>query len=135
MIDLDHFKRVNDTYGHSIGDEILQRVAQTIVSQCREIDQPARYGGEEFAIVSPDETTEGAAELAERCRQAVSDIRVNTGDEDVQITVSLGVADIADNTSVEALIKAADWALYQAKRAGRNQVITNTPTEASRLCG
>ena len=129
MADIDNFKRVNDTYGHSIGDEILQKVAQTIVSQCREIDLSARYGGEEFAIVVPDESAEGAAKLAERCRQATSNIKLNVGDEDVQVTVSLGVAEIANSTSAEALIAAADEALYQAKEAGRNQVVTNTPAE------
>jgi two-component system, cell cycle response regulator len=131
MADIDHFKQVNDTYGHSVGDEVLQKIAETIVSQCREIDLPARYGGEEFAIVVPDESTEGAAILAERCRQATSDIRINLGDEDVQATVSFGIADIADISSVEALITAADSALYQAKEAGRNQVATNTSEEVT----
>ena len=130
MADIDHFKRVNDTYGHSIGDEVLQKIAQAIVSQCREIDLPARYGGEEFAIIVPDESAERAGELAERCRQATSDLRINLGDEDVQITASFGVADIADApATVEDLIKAADDALYKAKQAGRNQIATNAHKE------
>ncbi len=130
MADIDHFKQVNDTYGHSIGDKVLQEIAQAIVSQCREIDVPARYGGDEFAIVVPSETAEGAGKLAERCRQATSEIRIHTEDENVQITASFGIAEIADTPSIEALIKAADEALYQAKQAGRNQVATNTLTEA-----
>jgi len=129
MADIDHFKCVNDTYGHSIGDEVLQRIAQAIVSQCREIDLPARYGGEEFAIVVPDESAEGAAELAERCRQATSEIRIHLGDENIQVTASFGTAEITDASSVEALITAADKALYRAKEAGRNQVATNAHTK------
>ena len=129
MADIDHFKRVNDTYGHSIGDEVLQKVAQAIVSQCREIDLPGRYGGEEFAIVVPDETSEGAGELAERCRQAASDVRVNMEGQDVQVTASFGIAEVRDAPSIEALIKAADEALYHAKQAGRNQVATDVPAE------
>ena len=131
MADIDHFKRVNDTYGHSIGDEVLQKVAQAIVSQCREIDLPGRYGGEEFAIVVPDETSEGAGELAERCRQAASDVRVNMEGQDVQVTASFGIAEVRDAPSIEALIKAADEALYHAKQAGRNQVATDVPAEVA----
>ena len=128
MADIDHFKQINDIYGHSIGDEVLRRVSQVIVSQCRDIDLSGRYGGEEFAIVVPNETAEGAEALAERCRKASSDIRVNAGDKEVQVTVSFGVAEAENNASQETLIKAADEALYQAKEEGRNQVITNTPT-------
>ena len=127
MADLDHFKRVNDTFGHSIGDKVLQKVAQTIVSQCREVDLPARYGGEEFAIVVPDETAEGAMVLAERCRQAIAKAQVTVGGEDVRVTASFGVADAVDAPSVDALIAAADNALYQAKQAGRNRVMTTAP--------
>ena len=131
MADIDHFKRVNDTYGHSVGDEILQKVAQAIASQCREIDLPARYGGEEFAIVVPDETALRAGELAERCRQATSDVRINLGNEDVQVTASFGVAEITDASSIGTLVTAADEALYQAKEAGRNQIATNTHKEVA----
>lgn len=133
MADIDHFKRVNDTYGHSIGDEVLRRVAQAIVSQCRKIDLPARYGGEEFAVVVPDESVKNAAELAERCRQATSDILIHVGDENVQVAASFGVAEISDissvKTPVETVITAADEALYQAKEAGRNQVVTDNHTK------
>ena len=127
MADLDHFKRVNDTFGHSIGDKVLQKVAQTIVSQCREVDLPARYGGEEFAIVVPDGTAEGAAVLAERCRQAIAKAQVTVGDQEVRVTASFGVADAVEAPSVDALIAAADNALYQAKQAGRNRIVTTAP--------
>ena len=131
MADIDHFKRVNDTYGHSVGDKILQKVSQAIVSQCREIDLPARYGGEEFAITVPDETVEGATVLADRCRQAVAEARVCVGDEDVRVTASFGVAEAASTPSANALVEAADDALYQAKRAGQNRVaVASGTTEA-----
>ncbi len=129
MADIDHFKKVNDTYGHSIGDEVLQRVAKAISSQCREIDLPARFGGEEFAIVVPGESAEGAGKLAERCRQATSDVQINLGTEDVHVTASFGIAEVSDSPSVEALVKAADEALYHAKQSGRNQVSTDTSPE------
>ncbi|MBT3202318.1 MAG: diguanylate cyclase [Phycisphaerales bacterium] len=121
MADLDHFKHINDTFGHSIGDKVLQEVAKAITAQCRNLDLPARYGGEEFAIVVPDGTAEQATVLAERCRQAITNTQVTVGSQEVRVTASLGVADTADAPSTEALIAAADQALYQAKQAGRNR--------------
>ena len=93
MADVDHFKRVNDTYGHSIGDRLLQEIAKTIAGQCRTTDLPARYGGEEFAIVVPDEPASSAARLAERCRQEIEKIRVPLKAETIAATASFGVAD------------------------------------------
>ena len=122
MADIDHFKRVNDTFGHNIGDKLLQKVAQAIAQQCREVDLPARYGGEEFAIVVPDETASGAARLAERCRQEIAAIRVPVKNTAAAATASFGVAQATNASSPEALIKQADEALYQAKKAGRNTV-------------
>jgi two-component system cell cycle response regulator len=122
MVDIDNFKCINDTYGHSIGDKILQEVAKAITSSCRAIDLPARYGGEEFAVTVPDETSEGAAVLAERCRQAVADTQVTVGDQKVRVTASFGVASAVDVLSADALVEAADKALYRAKNAGRNRV-------------
>jgi len=123
MADIDHFKRVNDTYGHTIGDKVLQEVAKGIVSQCRVIDLPARYGGEEFAVTVPYETVQGATVLAERCRQAIAEAQVIVGDQEVRVTASFGVASAVDVLSVGALVKAADDALYQAKHAGRNRIM------------
>jgi two-component system, cell cycle response regulator len=122
MADVDHFKQVNDTYGHHIGDRVLQEVARAIAQQCRELDRPARYGGEEFAIVVPHETAAGAASLAERCRHGVADVRVSVGTEAVRTTASFGVADVTGLQSSETLLKHADEALYRAKDAGRNTV-------------
>jgi two-component system, cell cycle response regulator len=122
MADIDHFKQVNDRYGHHIGDKLLQEVAHAIARQCREIDLPARCGGEEFAIIVPSEMTSGAANLAERCRQEVAKVRVNVGKETVSATASFGVAESTGLSSAETMVKRADDALYRAKNAGRNAV-------------
>ena len=121
MGDVDHFKRLNDTYGHTTGDRALCEIAGAIAGQCRETDLPVRYGGEEFAIVVPDEAA-GAARLAERCRQAIENIRLNIGPETARMTASFGVVDAADADSPETMIQQADEALYRAKDAGRNRV-------------
>ncbi len=122
MGDIDHFKEVNDAHGHGVGDRMLFEVAGAIAGQCRATDLPSRYGGEEFAILVPDETASGAAELAERCRQAVDAVRVSVGLGTVRATASFGAADAAGSDSPEAMIQRADEALYRAKNAGRNRV-------------
>lgn len=124
MADVDHFKRVNDTCGHSIGDRLLQEVAGTIARQCRESDLPARYGGEEFAIIVPDQMASEAAQLAERCRREIEKIRVAATTGTIGTTVSFGVADATGSHNSESLIRLADDALYRAKAAGRNMVVT-----------
>jgi len=122
MGDVDDFKPINDTHGHPVGDKVLQAVAGAIAGQCRSIDFPSRYGGDEFAIVVPDTTAPGAATLAERCRQAVGDVRLIAGGETVSTTASFGVTDAEDADSPEVLIRQSDEALYRAKTAGRNRV-------------
>ena len=122
MADLDHFKEVNDTYGHTVGDRLLQDAAKALGRQCREVDQAARYGGEEFAIVVPDETVSTAVHLAERCRKAVEKVSLSARGETIFTTASFGVADASGLSSPEALMERADEALYWAKKAGRNRV-------------
>ena len=123
LADVDHFKKVNDTYGHAFGDEVLRSVAQTLVSGCRTEDLVARYGGEEFALLLPNTNGVGAAELAERLRQAIASIPVTFRDKPVNVTCSFGVSEWP--RAVEpSLVEAADKALYQAKQAGRNRVIS-----------
>ncbi len=119
--DVDYFKQVNDTYGHTVGDRALQAVAGAIADQCRETDLPSRYGGEEFAIVC-NEKAPGAEMLAERCRQAVEDVRLSVGSETVSVTASFGVVDAEDADSLKTMIQQADEALYRAKNTGRNRV-------------
>ena len=122
MIDMDHFKKVNDNFGHSFGDRALQEVAQALITQSRKIDLPVRYGGEEFAIVVPDETAEQTAEMLERLRETIANTHLKAGDTTVPISASFGVADSTGRDSIEAIINAADKALYQAKQNGRNRV-------------
>jgi two-component system cell cycle response regulator len=129
MVDLDHFKRVNDTYGHSIGDRVLQEAAKILQGQCRKIDLPTRYGGEEFGIVVPEATSLDAASLAERCRDDMEKLAVRVGDATVGITASFGVSDADGVGSTDALIERADRALFHAKEAGRNAVYV-APSDA-----
>lgn len=124
MADIDHFKQINDRYGHHIGDKLLQEVSRVIAQECREMDLPARYGGDELAIVVPDESASGAASLAERCREEIAKLRVAACNQTVTVTASFGVADATGLSSPEALMKRADKALYRAKEAGRNTVRT-----------
>ena len=122
MCDLDHFKGVNDRYGHPAGDKVLFEVAAAIRESCRTSDFPARYGGEEFAIVATEQDAQGAACFAERLRQTISAIRVEAGKDAIQVTASFGVADTEGLTSYEDLIRIADEAMYRAKSNGRNRV-------------
>jgi two-component system, cell cycle response regulator len=122
MADIDHFKGINDRYGHQVGDKLLQEVAKAIAKQCRETDLPARYGGEEFAILVPDEAAPGAMQLAERCRRRVEELRLAVKNGTVAVTASFGVADATNSDSSDLLAQHADIALYRAKDAGRNMV-------------
>ena len=122
MADIDYFKRVNDTYGHSVGDKVLQEVARTIAGQCREIELPARHGGDEFAVVVPNEGISDAVHLAERCRQEIEKVKLTAKGEPLRPTASFGVADAVGVSDAERLVDHADQALYQAKAAGRNRV-------------
>ena len=124
MIDLDHFKRVNDTYGHGTGDRVLQAFAEVLRGSLRRMDVPGRLGGEEFAVILPGADLAGAHAIAERLRQAVEAMRVPHAEgELVRITVSIGVASFSPETATfDALLTRADEALYRAKNNGRNRV-------------
>ncbi|MGA2797031.1 MAG: diguanylate cyclase [Thermoguttaceae bacterium] len=123
MADIDQFKKVNDTYGHLVGDQLLLEVANVIAKQCRNIDMPARYGGEEFAIVVSQETAAKARFLAERCRSNIEMLNILVHGDAVHVTVSFGIADAEGLTSSQTLIEHADEALYAAKIAGRNKIV------------
>ncbi len=128
MFDLDHFKNVNDTYGHLAGDEVLRTVTQRINAMLRTVDIFARYGGEEFGIIFPSTPLEGASIFAERLRQAVAQEPVMYKGIAIPITVSGGVADFEPEISnYEQLIHCADLALYFGKKNGRNQFTRYTP--------
>jgi len=124
MLDIDHFKKFNDEFGHLAGDRVLQVVAKTIMNNVRPTDLLARYGGEEFIVVLPDTAIIGARLVAERVRQAVSEEIVLTSDNNAlpPATISLGVSQMQPGQSIESLIADADAALYRAKAQGRNRV-------------
>lgn len=126
MLDLDHFKAVNDRYGHDVGDEVLRKFAELLHHHLRDTDLAARIGGEEFAVLLPYAGAEEAEFVAERIRHAVSQIRVSVADEEVALTVSVGIAGIGGSNSAPpqagTLLTWADQALYQAKHRGRNRV-------------
>jgi eukaryotic-like serine/threonine-protein kinase len=123
MVDIDHFKQVNDRYGHATGDQVIAEVAQRCRTGIRTIDLLGRYGGEEFVLCLPETDAAGAAHLAERLRQRIGCAPVFTLGGPLPITVSLGVASMGPNTlDATALIQAADAALLAAKQAGRNRV-------------
>ncbi len=124
LCDVDHFKSVNDNYGHPFGDEVLKAVAAALADTVRVVDLAARYGGEEFAVILEDSDLENASQVAERLRQAVSAIGLSHGGKEVKVTMSLGVAAFPDHgEDIPTLIERADQALYQAKNSGRNRAI------------
>ncbi|WP_299234763.1 diguanylate cyclase [uncultured Halomonas sp.] len=122
MLDIDYFKNLNDTYGHALGDLALQAFATTCRESLRPYDLFARIGGEEFAVVLVDSQPEEAWSMLERVREAVAAITLETGNERVRFTVSLGLAVFGGDTSLETGLAQADRALYRAKRAGRNRI-------------
>lgn len=126
FIDIDHFKRINDTYGHPTGDEVLRVVASTVQNCARACDTVARYGGEELAVILPQTELEGAAILAERLREAIMELAIQetSGPRTVRLSASVGVAQLQDEDITPGdLLERADRAVYAAKRQGRNQVI------------
>ncbi len=124
-IDIDFFKKVNDTYGHLIGDEVLKHVATIITNCVRSIDIITRYGGEEFVILSPNTTLESGVKIAERVRQQVENNPYHANDFEINVTVSIGIAGYGHSKNISTfyeLLDSADQALYIAKESGRNQL-------------
>lgn len=125
MLDIDFFKRINDTFGHAAGDEVLRRVGQILLNDSRSCDIAGRYGGEEFCIVLPETNENQAAAWAKRIRQAIAAKPFTFGDKEVRVTASFGVAErLADMRQADQLVEQADQALLVAKRSGRDRVIT-----------
>ncbi|MFA6281529.1 MAG: GGDEF domain-containing protein [Candidatus Omnitrophota bacterium] len=123
MTDIDNFKKINDTYGHLVGDVVLKEIAKVIKENVREIDSVARLGGEEFAIIFPETDKTAAIIVAERIRSRISQKIIKAFDEVLGVTISAGVASFPQNTLYsDVLMEIADKALYQAKQAGKNQV-------------
>ena len=124
MLDIDHFKRINDTFGHDAGDAVLRRLGLLLRQTLRTIDHSGRLGGEEFGVLLTGSGPEEAYVVAERLRTEVMELAVEHGGETMRFTISIGLVSLASATgiSVEAMMKKADTALYQAKNSGRNRV-------------
>ncbi|MFV2056317.1 MAG: diguanylate cyclase [Thiohalomonadales bacterium] len=122
MADLDHFKKVNDSYGHQAGDAVLEQTSLRIKSSLRDPDLVGRYGGEEFMILLVDSTMDTAGLIAERIRLKIGAVPMKLTDREIIVTVSMGIAAAGDKDTVESLVERADKALYNAKHGGRNQV-------------
>ena len=125
MMDRDHFKSINDRYGHLFGDLVLKNVATAISETLREYDIAGRYGGEEFAVLAPGTSSGDLVSLAERIRQTVEQLEIQNSSAIVHVTVSVGVAALDEHDSLETLLERADNALYQAKHEGRNRVVVD----------
>jgi diguanylate cyclase (GGDEF)-like protein len=126
LLDIDHFKRLNDTHGHEIGDLVLKAVSRKILALVGEKQHlPARIGGEEFAILFTNLDIEQAYEFCERIRMEIAAIRVVVDDEDLSVTISMGLASISDAETFDNYLNAADQYLYLAKHSGRNRVFSD----------
>jgi diguanylate cyclase (GGDEF)-like protein len=125
MLDIDHFKKVNDTYGHLGGDEVLRAVSQSLLQRFRKTDIICRYGGEEFCVFIPTPNRKNALEIAEQYRQRIENLSISFEDKTIHVTISIGVAEFPTewNRTLTALISDADGALYKAKSDGRNRVV------------
>ncbi len=125
MMDIDHFKNINDQYGHPAGDEVLKEIAMLLLSILREVDLAARYGGEEFSVLLPHTSKESAKVAADRIMNAIRRSKIDIGTQKFYITVSMGIASVEDIDSgdAEELIRCADAALYDAKKSGRDQIV------------
>jgi two-component system cell cycle response regulator len=127
LVDIDHFKSVNDTHGHAVGDEVLRAVANRLSRHLRGFDTVARWGGEEFVVVMPEANLQVASSVAERLRRKVASgpVAVSNGAAELTVTVSIGVAVTGPGTeTMDNLLRAADEAMYAAKRGGRNRIAT-----------
>ncbi|HCP04417.1 MAG TPA: GGDEF domain-containing protein, partial [Pseudomonas sp.] len=126
MLDVDHFKSINDRYGHEVGDGALIELARVLDAEIRDSDLCGRWGGEEFLILLPETGTPEATLVMERVRSAVERLTIRVQDESVGMTVSIGIAQHSPNNSYSDTISQADHALLEAKRGGRNQLHTAT---------
>lgn len=124
IMDIDHFKQINDMHGHPVGDDVLKRIASILQEKVRSADVACRFGGEEFVLLLPDMPLIAALNRAEECRSTIEQTQIMVGDIHIQATISIGIACFPeDGASGEALLSCADIALYKAKSTGRNRVM------------
>jgi diguanylate cyclase len=138
LLDIDHFKKVNDNYGHGVGDQVLCLIAQVLRDKVRDIDLPARYGGEELIAVLTGADLAVAAAIAERVRRAIAECQItrrSTSEILPTITVSIGVAQFQPGEAMTDLVERCDRALYVAKGSGRNRVVTEDELDRAEATG
>jgi diguanylate cyclase len=135
LMDIDFFKKFNDTHGHQVGDEVLRQFAKTLAAQSREMDVPCRYGGEEFAVILPATDAQNACRVAERIRAAIEDSTTVCNGKSLKVTCSLGLSQFQAADDVAKLIRRADDALYTSKKAGRNCGHWHTGTQQLPITG
>jgi diguanylate cyclase (GGDEF)-like protein len=122
MIDIDHFKNINDTFGHPVGDEVLQRLAGELRQHIRQPDTIGRYGGEEFLVILPHSLLQAATQQAERLCEHIRSLLIKSGERDISLTISIGIAQYKiQKEDWQTFLRRADAALYQAKNNGRDQ--------------
>ena len=122
--DVDHFKQINDSYGHAAGDKVLKIVAECLANSLRSVDFIARYGGEEFVMILPGSTLEQAMDVADRIREAVAKLGFHVSGKPLRITISCGVSALREGDTAASAFERADQALYRAKAEGRNRVVS-----------
>lgn len=129
MLDIDHFKQVNDEHGHELGDQVLVEVARVMEEQIRDQDLCGRWGGEEFLIILPETSIDSASRVLDRVRLAIATLNVSVDQQSISVTASIGVAAHQTEETYTDTINKADWALLTAKRSGRNRLSRNDQTE------
>ena len=126
LLDIDHFKRINDTHGHAVGDSVLHETCQRLLRSLRAYDVLGRYGGEEFLIIAPDQSASQAHQMAERIRQSISAQPFQHAGLSIEVTISIGISEVrAEDTDEQAVVLRADQSMYQAKSEGRDRVIVS----------
>jgi diguanylate cyclase (GGDEF)-like protein len=132
MIDLDHFKKINDTYGHGVGDDVIRRVGASIRAGCRPYDIACRFGGDEFGVILAQSDTTCAEQVSKRILSGINKIKIRAGGDEIRVAGSAGLASatqMPDGFEAADLLKAADEALYRAKSEGRNRLVVTTPSD------